>query len=133
MLQDVHNEIAELRQANVELVARVNELQRMAHVVNGLMNRIEALELVAASRSAGGDAYPKIMATLNNCYALAPANMTSHSFKVIWEALYANGLRLDGPAQAQKIAVARALVAFGAKPSRDRKGRIYRGIVKRGV
>jgi hypothetical protein len=127
MSEDLHAQIA-------ALTARVNDLQRMGSIVNGLMVRIERLELAASSNlSAGGDAYAKIMVALNDHYMPVESDLASHTFKAIWETLHAGGLRLDGSEHAQKIAVARALVAFGAKSSRNGKGRIYRGLSRRNV
>lgn len=132
-MEELHTRLDSLERTNAELTARVNELQRIAHIVNGLMDRIEVLEQNVKPKGDAQEIDESILSALDALFLIVNPDMAFLPFSSIFDALNAGGLQLRGPLRAQQIAVARAMVAFGAKPSRDRKGRIYRGIVKRGA
>ena len=76
---------------------------------------------------------PKIMQAIRENFRPVPEaiDITELTVKEITETLRANGLRLAGTPHSQSIAIARALVAFGAVPARGAQGRFYRGIVRK--
>jgi hypothetical protein len=108
-----------LEAAVTGLQAQVRELQA---AVNGLMVERKQPQISQ-----------DIMAALSRSFAIVPeaVAITELTAKEIAETLRAGGLRLSGTPHAQAIALARAIVAFGAVPARNAQGRFYRGIVRK--